>query len=519
MEAHVLGIDAGTTGATAMVADTRGNVRGTGYTEYNCLYPHPGWVEQNMEVVWQGISRSIRQAIVSSAIDPKEIRSLGFSSQRGTFVGIDRNWNPLHDAIVWADGRAVEEVEWLAGTLGGERYHQITSAHLAGNWSYGKFKWVMNHRPELYEKAWKFVNGQEYFLHRLGSEEIFTDPSSLTNNGMMDVQRLDWSDELLKVIGLARDKLPAVKTPMRRVGTVSRRAAEETGLTAGTPICAGGGDQQCAAIGAGVIREGLAEITIGTASVMVAHVDRPKPDPGKTIFFGGHAIPHKWDMEGIALSNGACLRWWRDVYGQPEKEASARLGVDPYDLICLEASHAPPGCKGYIFFPFFQGQSAPHYHDHARGGSIGLSLVHDRGMMARAVLEGVAFELRMIVRAMESVLQSPFESLRITGGGAKSGLWMRILADVFGRPVGQLKVPECTTLGAAILGAVGAGVFANIEEAVGSMVHFDKALEPDQPNHRMYSDLFDCFETAFIALRDSGAYEKLRKVADRHWGG
>jgi xylulokinase len=247
-------------------------------------------------------------------------------------------------------------------------------------------------------------------------------------------------------------------------------------------------------------------------------VDRPKLDPGKTVFFGGHAIPHRWDMEGIALTNGACLRWWRDVYGQPEKEAAARLGLDAYDLICLEASQTPAGCKGYIFFPFFQGQSAPYYSDHARGGSIGLSLVHDRGMMARAVLEGVAYELRMIVRAMENVLQRPFESLRITGGGAKSALWMRILADVFGRPVDLLKVPECTTLGAAVLGAVGAGVFGNIEEAVRCMVHFDKSLEPDKTNQSMYSEMFDCFQSAFLALRESGVYEKLRKVADRYWG-
>ncbi len=518
MDIHVLGIDAGTTGATAMVANTHGKPVGVGYTEYNCTYPHPGWVEQNMEVVWKGISRSIRQAIANSGIDPKSIQSVGLSSQRATFVAIDRNWNALHDAIVWADGRAVKEVEWLAENLGVERYHQITSAHLAGNWSYGKFKWLMDHKPEIYAKTWKFVNGQEYFLHKLGAEGIFTDPSSLTNNGMMDVQKLDWSEELLKVIGLDRNKLPDVTPPMRQVGVVSPEAAEQTGLAAGTPICIGGGDQQCAAVGAGVIHEGLAEITIGTSSVMVAHVNRPKADPGKTVFFGGHAIPGKWDMEAIALSSGVCLRWWRDTYGQTEKETAARIGIDTYDLICLEAAGAPAGCKGYIFLPFFQGQSAPYYHDHARGGSIGLSLVHDRPTMARAVLEGTAYEQRMIVRAMENVLQRPFESLRITGGGAKSALWMEILSDVFGRPVDLLKVPECTTLGAAILGAVGAGIFMDINEAVRSMVHLDRSLEPNNANKDMYSEMFDCFESAFKALRDCGVYEKLRRTADRYWG-
>ncbi len=518
MDVYVLGIDAGTTGATAMVVTTLGKPVGVGYTEYHCTYPHPGWVEQNMELVWRGICRSIQQAILNSAIDPTSIRSVGLSSQRATFVAIDKDWNPLHDAIVWADGRAVKEVEWLAEHLGVERYHQITSAHLAGNWSYGKFKWLMDHRPEVYEKTWKFVNGQEYFLHKLGSEGIFTDPSSLTNNGMLDIRKLDWSDELLKVIGLDRGKLPDVTSPMRQVGSVSRVAAAETNLRAGTPICIGGGDQQCAAIGAGVIQEGLAEITIGTSAVMVAHVNELKPDPGKTVFFGGHAIPTKWDMEGIALSSGVCLRWWRDVFGQTEKETATRLGVDTYDLICLEASEAPAGCKGYIFLPFYQGQSAPYYYDHARGGSIGLSLVHDRSMMARSVLEGTAYEMRMIVQAMENVIQRPFSSLRITGGGAKSPLWMQILSDVFGRSIDLLQVPECTTLGAAILGAVGAGVFKDIQEAVENMVHRDTSLEPDSRRIAMYSEMFDCFDSTFKALRDYGVYEKIRRVSDRHWG-
>jgi xylulokinase len=305
---------------------------------------------------------------------------------------------------------------------------------------------------------------------------------------------------------------------MRQVGAVSRVAAAKTSLSEGTPICIGGGDQQCAAVGAGVIQEGLAEITVGTSAVMVAHVNGLKADLDKTVFFGGHAIPGKWDMEGIALSSGVCLRWWRDNFGQVEKEAAAQLGVDTYDLICLEASKAPAGCKGYIFFPFFQGQSAPHYHDHARGGSIGLSLVHDRSMMARSVLEGTAYELQMIVKSMEGVLRRPFESLRITGGGAKSLLWMQILADVFGRPVDLLEVPECTTLGAAILGAVGAGVFKNIQEGVDSMVRLDRTLEPLSGRAMMYAEMFECFESTFRALRDCGVYEKLRKVSDRYWG-
>lgn len=518
MARYVAGIDAGTTGTTVMIADTNGNVIGTGYREYPCKLPHPGWVEQDMNTVWRAICQAAQEAIAKTGVKPEEIGSLGFSSQRGTFVAIDANWNCLHDSIVWSDGRAGRELDWIAQELGRERYHEISGVPLSGLWAFAKYKWLRDHRLDIYDKAWKFVNGQEWFLHRLGAEDVYSDPASLTLNGMMDVGRLDWSDELLALIRVEREKLPPVKPPMRQVGVISAQAAKETGFAEGMPICVGGGDQQCAAIGAGVIREGLAEITIGTASVMVAHVDSRRPDPEHLVLFGGHAIPNKWDMEGLAFATGVCLRWWRDVYGQPEKEAARQLGFDPYDVIGMEAAAAPVGCKGYIFFPFFTGQVTPHYVDNARGGSIGLSLIHDRAMMARAVMEGGAYELRMIVEAMEKVLGRPFDSIRLSGGGAKSPLWCQIQADVYGRPVEKLRVSECTTLGAAILGAVGAGVFGSIEEAVENMVHPYGYVEPNPANHSIYDDLFACFQATFTALRDAGVYTKIQTVQEKHWG-
>ena len=517
MNRYVAGIDAGTTGTTVMIIDLHGRVMGCGYREYSCTYPRAGWVEQDMDAIWKAICEASNQALSDSGVDARQIGSLGFSSQRGTFVAIDEDWNCLHDSIVWSDSRAGEETRWIGEKLGRNGYQELTGLNLSSYWSYAKFKWVRDHRPDLYENAWKFVNGQEWFLHKLGSEELFTDPSSLTNNGMMDISKLDWSRELLELIDFEAGKLPPVKEPMRQVGEISNQAARQTGFAPGMPICVGGGDHQCAAVGAGVIREGISEITIGTGSVMVAHADRLKADPEHAVLFGGHAIPRAWDMEGIALSTGSCLRWWRDVYGRSERAAAKALELDAYELIGLEAARAPVGCKGYIFFPFFAGQSAPYYHDDARGGSIGLSHMHDRGMMARAIMEGVAYELRMIVDAMERVLGRSFDTIRLSGGGAKSPLWCEIQADVYGRPVEQLEVPECTTLGAAILGAVGAGVFGDIGEAVQRMVHPKGMIEPREANSGIYEDLFGCFRDTFVALRDARIYERLREITSKYW--
>jgi len=512
------GIDAGTTGVTVMIADTEGSIIGTAYREYPCSFPHPGWVEQDMDPMWTRICEASKEVIGETGVDPKEIASLGFSSQRGTFVCADKNLNPLSDSIVWSCGRAGEELGWIKENLGEDRYHDISGVPLSGLWSYAKMKWMVDKQPDLLEKTHLILNGQEFFLNKFGAEDISSDPASITLNGMMDIASLNWSKELCDLIGLPMEKLPPIKTPARQVGVVSEEASEASGFAKGMPICYGGGDQQCAAIGAGVIREGLAEITIGTASVMVAHIDSRKPDPKHLVLMGGSAIPKKWDMEGLAFATGVCLRWWRDTYAQVEREAAEQLGMDSYDIISTQAASAPVGCKGHIFFPFFSGQVTPHYVDNARGGAIGLSLIHDRAMMARSIMEGGAYELRMIVDAMEAVLGKPFDSIRLSGGGAKSPLWNQIQADVYGRPVERLRVSECTTLGATILGAAGAGVFGSVEEAVSHMVHPFGSIEPNMANHAIYEDVFGLFRDTFLALRDGGIYDKIAAVQNKHWG-
>lgn len=517
MVKYVAGIDAGTTGLKTIIFDLKGHAVGKAYEEYPCITPRVGWVEQDVYCLWRALCHTVRGAILDAGVDPAEIGSVGISSQRGTFFAIDENWEPLHNSIVWSDGRAVEEVKWIKENIGVEKYHQISGAPVSGAWSYGKYKWVRDHEPELYEKAWKFVNAQEWLLHKLGSTELFTDPASLALNGMMDVATLDWSDELLEAIDFSKEKLPPVKEPARQVGTVSKIAAEATGFAEGMPICVGGGDQQCAAIGCGVIKEGMAEITIGTASVMVAAVDGVKEDPQHEVIFSGHAVPGHMDMEGLAYATGVALRWWRDTYGMSEIVIANASHRDPYDIICEEAAQSPVGSKGYLFLPFFSGQVTPYYHDNARGGSLGISLAHDRSDMARAVLEGGAYELRMIVEAMERVLGRPFDVIRLSGGGSKSPLWRQILADVFGRPVQCLKVADCGVLGAAILGASGAGVFSSLEEAVDSMVYATEMVQPNLDNYELYTDMYGIFKDAFVAWKDAGIYDRLNEVCDKYW--
>lgn len=504
-----VGVDAGTTGVTVALFDAEGQELGSGYREYPCLHPHPGWVEQDMTVVWQSICAASRAAVAKAEVSSERIRSLGVSSQRGTFALLDGDELPLGPAVVWNDSRAKEMEDVIAGRIARERYRTIVGMPLSSSWAVAKIAWLNRHRPELMAKTRWIVNGQEYFLHLMGAKGFETDPASLTLNGMMDIRRLDWSPAILEAAGVKRDLLPPVGTPGAKVGNLSPEAATAMSLPAGLPICRGAGDQQCAAVGAGVIHQGMAEITIGTAAMMVAHLDDPDLVTGPAPYIGGHGIPGKWDLEGGAFAIGSCLRWWRDHLGRTESEAAERLGLSAYDLMVAQALAAPPGSRGAIFQPFFAGQVTPYYDVTARGGFLGLGLHHDRACLIRALLEGCSCELRLMVEAFDRDMSGGIRDLRLTGGGTKSAAFVQIMADVIGRPVTLLRTRECTVLGAAILGALGADEFPDIKTAVEAMVKVDSTTEPSQGLRGLYDDLFQLFKEAYEQTAGTGIYQRI----------
>ena len=501
-----VGIDAGTTGVTVALFDVHGHTVATGYQEYSCSYPHPGWVEQDVEEVWCGICAACRTAVQACEATPAAFRSLGFSSQRGTFVLLDSDERPLAPSVVWNDSRAGEMEAVLAEAVPPERYREITGTPLSASWAAAKIAWLNHHRRGEMDRARWICNGQEYFLRRLGADGYVTDPASLTLNGMMDIARLDWSDEILAAIGIGRDVLPPVGRSTTRVGGLSAAAAAETGLPEGLPLAIGGGDQQCAAVGAGVIHQGMAEITIGTAAMMVAHLENPDLVTGPAPYIGGHAVPGKWDLEGGAFASGACLRWWRDNFGRAEIEAAAKTGLSAYDLLVAEAGKAPAGADGLVFHPFLAGQVTPYYDARARGAFLGLGLNHDKACMIRAVLEGCACEMRLMVEAFDRDLTGGLSELRLTGGGTKSADYVQLIADVLGRPVVQTRNPECTVLGASILGAVAVGAFPDLETAVTAMVQVARHIEPRESLRGVYDALFGVYREAYESMAGAGIY-------------
>ncbi len=512
-----IGIDAGTTGCTVMIVDEHGAVLGHGYKEYPCTSPSPGWSEQDVDVVWDGICDACRQATAQANLPAEAYRSVGFSSQRGTFIPLDADKRPLCPSIVWNDGRAAKYQEIFARTISPEEHHRHTGMQLSPLWTASKIAWLRDNRPELFEKTRWFANGQEYFLHRMGAEEWVTDPASLTLNGMLDIHKLDWSDRILALCGIERDRLPPVGAPSGMAGKVSAAAAAETGIPEGTALCRGAGDQQCAAIGAGVIKQGMAEFTVGTSAVMVAHLDSLDRIQGENLWWGGHGVPGKWDIEGAAFSLGACLKWWRDHLGRNEIEEGAAKGVSPYAVMTDLAQTSPAGAKGLLFHSFLSSQVTPYYDAASRGAFLGIGLYHDRADLIRALLEGCAHEMKMVVDSFQKDIEGGLSVLRLTGGGTKSAGFAQIMTDIIGMPTEVMRERECTVLGAAILGAFGCGAFSSIDEAVESMVRVEQTFEPNAGLQDLYGEAHGLYRGFYEAMAKAGQYAALADFAERRF--
>jgi xylulokinase len=511
-----VGIDAGTTGCTVIIFDEKGNALGHGYKEYDCSSPQPGWIEQDLEDVWQGICIASRAAVAKASLPPEAYVSVGLSSQRGTFGMIDATMQPIAKSLVWNCGRALESVKEIAAEFTPQAHHTHTGMQISPLWSAAKIIWLRENRPDLFDRTRWFVNGQEFFLNRMGADDWATDPASLTLNGMMDIAKLDWSDRILKICGVGRDRLPPVGTPATLAGRMSRKAAEETGLPAGIALCRGAGDQQCAAIGAGVIRQGMAEFTVGTSGVMVAHLDSVDRIRGTNLWWGGHGVPHAWDIEGGAFSLGASLRWWRDHLGRNETDASQLLKRSPYAIMVDQAGRSRPGANGVLFHSFMASQVTPYYDAVARGGFLGLGLYHERHDLIRALLEGCAHEMKMVFDAFQSDIVGGITDFRLTGGGTKSDGFVQIMTDIIGQPATVTKERECTALGAAILGAFGAGAFPSIDDAVGQMVQVEATFEPNRKLGELYGEQHAIYRGFYEAMAKSGEYARLNAFAQKY---
>jgi xylulokinase len=505
---YLAGIDIGTTGAKAIVFDLTGAPLASAYNEYPCTYPRPNWVEQDANLVVEATMKSAAEAIRKSGVAPADIASVSISAQRCCGIFLDEKGAMLRPMISWQDNRTPAEVKEIASRVDQGQYYRTTGFPNSTTWLLSKMMWVRKNEPEVWKRTRRIVQMHDYFLRALGVEDYYVDMNDAGFFGCYDTIGFKWDDGLLKTFDIPREILPVPEASGTVVGKVSREAAARSGFAPGTPIAVGTGDQSAGSLGAGVTRSGLLSISMGTAGAVNAFLAEPFRDPHGRIMVTNHSIKGRWLLEGYQAAAAGVYRWFRDELAALEKAFAGATGKDPFDLINEEAAAVPAGSRGLVFLPYLASAATPRYNSDARGVLAGLTFAHTRGCLARAFMEGITLDMMDMIQAMVKAGVT-VEKVRILGGPTRSQLWNQIQADVYGRPVQTLKIPDATVLGAAILGGVGAGVFSSIEEGADRMVRVDKTYEPLAVNVKVYEELYRTYCRLYEALDSSGSFKAI----------
>ena len=509
---YLCAFDIGTTGVKVGILSSDGQLVATAYREYSVMHPHSLWSEQSVDEIWKAQCEASQEALAKARIKPTEIAAVGVSCQRATFVPLDHDEKPLTNFIGWQDKRSIKQCEMMRKVVGDDRYYRIAGLPIEPTAAVSKILWLKENEKEIFERAATFASTQNVHLWQLGARNAPCDLADAAYIGLLDVDHFCWSKELLDALGIPVGKMPALAPSGKIVGKLSRGAAQLTGLAEGTPLVTAGGDLQMGALGSGVARQGLVSVAMGTGAGVIFHLDRPLRHPDRAMGCLPHGVEGAWEMEGICLASGAAYKWFRDTLGEVEKASASKMGVDPYEILNDEASHAEPGCHGLIVLPTFMGAGAPYWYPKARGAILGLTLSTDRGELVRATQEGICLEVRSVLESAEKV-GAQIKEVHIWGGASKSATWNQMAANIYGVPVVTTAISDTGLVGAAICAGIGAGIFKNADEGVQTIVRVAKRYEPDPEAHTRYNELFDIYIEAYNALVKAGIWDRIAALS------
>src|SRR5437660_9040547 len=491
-----LGIDTGTGGTRALLIDAEGRVTTSATVEHlPFASPETGWAEQDPRDWWRAATLAIRNVLAKGEIEPEEVQAIGFSGQMHGAVLLDEHDEVLRPSIIWCDQRTSAQCVAITEKIGATRLIDLTCNPAMTGFTLPKMLWVRELEPELWRQARSVLLPKDYVRLRLTGDKA-TDAADASGTLLFDVAGRKWSQAMLAATEIDEALLPRVYESPEVTGVVSSAGAEATGLRAGTPVVAGGGDQAAGAVGMGIVRPGTVSATIGTSGVVFAASDKPALDPKGRVHTFCHAVPGRWHVMGVTQGAGLSLRWYRDQFG-----AGNEHGRDPYDRLTEEAAHAPAGSDGLLWAPYLMGERTPHLDPHACAALVGLTASHTRAPVVRAILEGVAFSLRDTLEIFKE-MNVPVAQVRLGGGGARSKLWRQIQADIYGREVKTVQAEEGAAYGAALLAGVAAGAWPSVDAACDAVVRIASSIEPNSESMKLLDSQYEKFMKIYPAMRE-----------------
>lgn len=503
--AFIIGIDIGTSGTKTVLFDEAGAVIASKTIEYPLYQPKNGYAEQDPEDWANAAVNTIKAVMAESGVKKEDVKGIGLSGQMHGLVMLDKDNNVIRKSIIWCDQRTADEVAEMNAKLGEKKLIEITANPALTGWTAAKILWVKNKEPENYEKCRHILLPKDYIRFIL-TGEYATEVSDSSGMQLLDVPNRCWSDEVISALGLDKSMLGKVYESCEVTGRLTKKMAELTGLCEGTIVVGGAGDNAAAAVGTGVVEDGKAFTTIGTSGVVFAHTSKISIDPKGRVHTCCAAVPNSWHVMGVTQGAGLSLKWFRDNFCSAEKETAKYMGVDEYYLMDKEAATVSIGANRLLYLPYLMGERTPHLDPNARGVFFGLSAMHTKKEMLRAVMEGVSYSLRDCVEVFKQMSIS-VSDMMACGGGGTSPLWRQMLADLYACPVKTAASKEGPALGVALLASVGAGIYSSVPEACKAVVKTDKVQEPVAENvpqyekyYRLYTEIYPKLKEQFALL-------------------
>ncbi|MCH5283257.1 MAG: xylulokinase [Treponema sp.] len=499
--AYLIGVDLGTSGTKTVLFAEDGSVMASCTIEYPLYQPQNGWAEQDPLDWWNAVCGTTKAVIAKAGISASEIKGVGLSGQMHGLVMLDKSGNVLRKSIIWCDQRTAKECDEITQKVGAENLIKITANPALTGFTASKIMWVKNNEPEIYEKCAHILLPKDFIRYKL-TGEFATEVSDASGMQLLDVPNRKWSEQVLDALQIDKALLGKVYESPEITGKITKAASDLSGLAEGTVVVGGAGDNAAAAVGTGTVLDGKAFTTIGTSGVVFAHTSKLSIDPKGRVHTFCCAVPGAWHVMGVTQGAGLSLKWFRDNFCHEEMIAAAGMKKDPYFLMDKQAEEIPIGSDRLLYLPYLMGERTPHLDPNCRGVFFGLSAMHTRQHLLRAVMEGVTFSQRDSVEVLREMGVSINEMLAC-GGGGSSALWRQMLADVYGCPVKTVVSKEGPALGVAILAGAGTGVYSSVQDGCAAVIKTNPPQNPISQNSAEYEKFYKVYRALYPALKNN----------------